>query len=289
MNDEGRQQSATAWKMRYASHLGLRSLEDPTFRHSAGSADPIEQIRFAASLGFAGMEDNSVKVRPVATQERIGAELARHGLEMGCFVNNPARWNQPLWGRSDDEARGLLAEDLDASIEAAKRLGGSIATVVSGCDPSVPLGFQLANMVENLKRFGDVAARAGLVLAVETVDEGRWPNMLLHHIADAYAVVRAVDSPAVKLLFDFGHVQSMDGQVLDNLAATWDQIAIIQVADIPGRFELGSGELNWPNILRFVRGRGYTGLIELEHVNSQPGIAGERAMLGNLRAIDEAI
>jgi hydroxypyruvate isomerase len=281
--------SGQGWKMRYASHLGLRSAKDPTFANSAGSADPIEQIRYAASVGFGGVEDNSAKTRTPEMQERMGAELARLGLEMGCFVNNPTRWNQPLWGRSDDEARGLLADDIDASIETAKRLNGRVATVVSGRDPAIPLAFQLANMVENLKRFGDVAARAGLTLAVETVDNERWPGMLLNHIADAYAVVRAVDNPAVMLLFDVGHVQAMDGQILDNLARTWDRIAVIQAADIPSRFELGSGELNWTNILRFIRDRGYTGLVELEHVNSTPGTDGERIMMDRLRAIDASI
>jgi len=277
------------WKMRYASHLGLRSSKDPTFAQSAGSIDPIEQIRYAASIGFAGIEDNSAKIRPPEMQDRIGAELARHRLEMGCFVNNQARWNQPLWGRSDDEARAILAEDLNASIETAKRLGGKVTTIVSGRDPAVPLAYQRANMVENLKRFGEVAHRAGLTLAVETVDEERWPNMLLHHIADAYAVVRAVDCPAVTLLFDVAHVQAMDGQIIDNLARTWDRIGVIQVADIPGRYELGSGELNWTNILRFIRDRGYKGVVELEHVLTKPSAEGEQAMLAQLRAIDDAI
>jgi len=289
MNDPGRHPGGGPWKLRYAPHIGLKSLEEPLFLHSAGSSDPIEQIRYVAALGFAGIEDNSVKLRPAALQERMGAELARLGLEMGCFVNNPMRWNQPLWGRSDQAARDDLAKDFAESAETAKRLGGRYATVVSGREAAVPLGYQLANMVENLKRLAEPAAKAGLVLAVETVDERKWPNMLLHHIADAYAVVRAVDSPAVRLLFDVGHVHPMDGEVLANLALTWDRIGIIQVADIPGRLELGSGELNWANILRFVRDRGYTGLVELEHVVSRPGAEGERAMLDNLRAIDAAI
>lgn len=285
MNDPGRQ----TWKLRYAPHLGLRSSKDGLFAAGAGSADPIAQIGYIASLGFAGIEDNSVKVRPVAIQERMGAELSRLGLEMGCFVNNPTRWNQPLWGRPAEEARDALAQDLAASIATARRLGGKYATVVGGRDPGIPLGYQLANMVENLKRLAEVAENAGLVLAVETVDEGRWPNMLLHHIADAYAVVAAVDSPAVRLLFDVAHVHPMDGEVLANLERCWDRVGVIQVADIPGRYELGSGELNWANILRFVRDRGYTGLVELEHVVSKPGIEGERMVLDRLRAIDAAI
>jgi hydroxypyruvate isomerase len=144
-------------------------------------------------------------------------------------------------------------------------------------------------MIEKLKRAAQVAEKAGLVLCVETVSALRFGGMLLNNIDEAYMVVSAVDSPAVQLVYDFGHVTQMDGEVLSNLRACWDRTAIIQVADIPGRLELGSGELNWVNIFRTIKGLGYTGLIELEHEVSQPGAAGEERVLANLRAIDAAL
>jgi hydroxypyruvate isomerase len=277
------------WKMRYAPHLGLIAPDAPLLPHSAGSADPVEQIAYIASLGFAGVEDNFLKVRPPSVQDRMGAELARRGLEMGCFVNNPMHWNKPIWGSSSSEARSQLERDLDLSIAAAARTGGRFLTVVSAREPEQPRAYQLAIMVENLKRLAEPAEKAGLILAVETVNARRWPGMLLHHIPEAYAVVKAVDSQAVQLVFDIGHVAPMDGEILANLSACWDKVAIIQVADTPSRLELGSGEVNWVNIFRFIRARGYTGLIELEHTLSNPGLDGERAMLDGLRSIDDAV
>jgi hydroxypyruvate isomerase len=277
------------WKQLYAPHVGLMSPDTPLFLHSAGSSDPVDQIRYLAELGFAGIEDNFLRIRPPDVQARMGAELARHGMQMGCFVNNPMHWNRPLWGLDTDDARARLVHDLNESIEAAQRTGGKYLTVVSAHDPAMPVAYQRVRMVENLKRLAPMAERAGVILALETVDATRWPGMLLHHIPDAYAVVRAVDSPAVQLVFDFGHVAPMDGRVIENLKAVWDKVAIIQVADIPGRLELGSGELNWVNIFRTIRELGYTGLIELEHLISQPGAAGERMLLDNLRMIDDAI
>jgi hydroxypyruvate isomerase len=277
------------WKQRYAPHLGLIGPDAPLFIESAGSSDPLAQIEYLASLGFAGIEDNYLKLRPVETQERMGAALERHGMAMGCFVNNPMLWNRPLWGEDSEDARAQLDRDLQDSIEAARRTGGKTLTVVSGLDRAVPAAFQRANMAENLKRLGDVAEKAGVVLAAETVDARRWPGMLLHHIADAYAVVRAANSAAAGLVFDIGHIHPMDGDVTTNLHACWDKIAVIQAADIPGRLELGSGELNWVNLFRMIRDKGYTGLIELEHLLSSPGAPGERAMLESLRAIDDAL
>ena len=278
-----------AWKQRYAPHIGLMGPEAPLFLHSAGSSDPLDQIRFLADLGFAGIEDNFLRIRPPETQARMGEALARNGMAMGCFVNNPMHWNRTLWGLDTDEAKTQLHRDLYESIEAAKRVGGKYLTVVSAQDPAMPAPYQRVHMMENLKRLAPMAERAGVILAIETVDSNRWPGMLLHHIADAYALVKAVDSPAVQLVFDFGHIAPMDGRVIENLRAVWDKVAIIQASDIPGRMELGSGELNWVNIFRTIRSLGYTGLIELEHLNTQPGLAGEQIVLDNLRIIDDAL
>ncbi|MDB5393447.1 MAG: sugar phosphate isomerase/epimerase [Rhodospirillales bacterium] len=278
-----------AWKQRYAPHIGLMAPDAPLFLHSAGSSDPVDQIRYLAELGFAGIEDNFLRIRPPDLQVRIGAELARHGMAMGCFVNNPMHWNRPLWGLDTDDARARLMHDLRESIEAAQRTGGKYLTVVSAMDPATPVAFQRVRMVENLKRLAPMAEKASVILALETVDSSRWPGMLLHHIPDAYAVAKAVDSSSVQLVFDFGHIAPMDGNVIQNLKAVWDKVAVIQVADIPGRLELGSGELNWVNIFRTIRELGYTGLIELEHLISRPGAAGERMLLDNLRIIDDAL
>jgi hydroxypyruvate isomerase len=113
--------------------------------------------------------------------------------------------------------------------------------------------------------------------------------MILNHFGDAWQVVKAVDSPSVKLLFDTGHVAPMDGDVLATLKRAWDEIAIIQVADNPDRCELGMGELNWVNLFRTLNGLGYTGLIELEFLVASEDLAGEQALLQRLRAVDDAL
>jgi hydroxypyruvate isomerase len=277
------------WKMRYAPHIGLMGPDAPLFLETVGSADPVAQIDYLASLGFSGIEDNFLRIRPPEMQERMGAALAGHGMEMGCAVNNPMHWNRPLWGIGSEEARAQLKRDLTESIAAAKRAGGKYLTVVTAHDTAMPAAYQRTRMVEDLKRLAPMAEEAGVILALETVDTNRWPGMLMNHVPEAYEMVKAVGSPAVKLVFDFGHIAPMDGRVIENLTAVFDEIAIIQASDIPGRLELGSGELNWVNIFRTIRRLGYTGLIELEHMLSVPGLAGEKTVLDNLRAIDDAV
>ena len=277
------------WHMRYTGHLGLRAPNAPLFQHSAHSTDPVDQIRFIADLGFAGVQDNFLKLRPVAQQRRIGAELARRGLAMGSFTNNPAHWNRPLWNSGDREARALLRRDLDASIAAAQRVDGHIATCVTAIDPDKPRRIQIEHMIENLKQLADRAARAGIALCVEPV-AGQWiPGMLIDHIADAIAVVRAVDHPAVRLLFDFGHVQTSDGEVLTRFHECAEFIGAIQVADTPGRTDLGAGELDWYSILKAIRARGWPGLIEIVHMPAECSALGEQKLLERLRIIDDAL
>src|SRR5215471_4816225 len=75
-----------SWTLRYAPHLGFRSLDMPLFLASVGSADPVAQIEFVASLGFAGVQDPWFATRPEAVQSKIASALSDFGLTSGCVV-----------------------------------------------------------------------------------------------------------------------------------------------------------------------------------------------------------
>ncbi|WP_162986923.1 TIM barrel protein [Sphingomonas paeninsulae] len=275
--------------MRYAPNIGLNSLDTPLFLESVGSIDPIEQIAFIDDHGFAGIEDNFLKLRAPADQARIGAELARRGLEMGCFVNNVESWNLGRWSSRDPDEQTALQGELELSIETAKRANAKLMTTLIGRNDRESPAFQQAALIDNLKRVAPLAERAGVIICLEAVNARDYPMLLLSDVADAYAVALAVGSPAVRILLDIFHVQARGGDVIDTLTRCWDMVAAVQVADNPGRAEMGSGELNWVNVLRHIRSLGYTGLIELEHEVAMPGIAGEHLMLERLEAIDRAI
>ena len=277
-----------SFNMRYASHLGFLSRDKPLFLETLGTTDPAVHIEYAADQGFAGIEDNLLAGRDKAEQDRIGEALARHGLEMGCFVAS-VDLTKKSWVTYDDTSVSELDGEIASAIETAKRVGGRYLTVAPAGDPSIPFSFQIAATVRHLRRLAERCERAGVMLCIEQTNQYGLPGMLLQHIADAYAVVKAADSASVKLLFDFNHVQMMDGNLVANFERCQDEIAILQIADMPRRRELGLGEVNWPNVLRAVRNAGYRGLIEYEVVPSQPGRAGEQAALNALRQVDAAI
>lgn len=281
--------SVRRWKLRYATHLGLLAPDAPMFRHSARSADIEDQIAYVADLGFAGIQDNFLKLRSVDDQRRIGRAAARRGLEVGSFNNNPLSWDRPLWSGTDPAAREQLDRDLADSIAVAERTGARSAVCVTGRDSSRPMAAQIAAMTAHLRRLADTAAGAGLALNVEPVTAKRFPQLLVNALDDAVAIVRAVDHPSVRLQFDVAHVEEQHGDAFARLREHWPLVGLVQAADVPGRVDLGAGTLDWPGILRWLRDQAYAGLVEIEHVPLDDSAAGEQKLLERLAAIDDAV
>lgn len=267
--------------LRYAARLGK-------FTHLAGE-DPIDQLKFIAGQGFAALEDSRMQQRPVELQERLASEMDRLGLVMGTFIAT-ADFERPTFASGREDLREKTLAELRAGVEVARRLNAKWFTVVPGTlEPRLPMGFQTANAIDLLRRCGDVCARAGIVMVVEPLNA--WvdhPGMFLSQVSQGYALCKAVASPHCKLLADVYHQQITEGNLLPTLEHAWDEIAYVQVGDHPGRCEPTSGEINYRNVFRFLRRKGYTGLVGMEHGQSIPGREGELAVLRAYREIDPA-
>jgi hydroxypyruvate isomerase len=195
---------------------------------------------------------------------------------------------RPMWADSGPQARQRLAHELALAFETAERVGSTHIAVLSGIDPSRGADAQRAAFVDNLRWAAERAVRAGVILLLESVDRARLPDMMLHHIADACDVAAAVDSPAVRLIFDTAHVQAMDGDVVRQLEKAWNRIAIVQLADTPGRIEPGAGQIDFAAVLGVLKRRGFRGLVELEFGWSVAGVETEQAFIERLRRLDAA-
>ena len=149
----------------FAGHLGLRVSKLPLLAYAARSKGPLVQIEALAEYGFKGVQDVFLKARSVSQQKVMASRMATLGLAMGTFNGDPQHWNTPLWSSRDADARSLLRQNLQKSIEVAERMGGGTAVCVCGTDPSRPYEAQLSGMVDNLKEMGEIAAKAGLNLA----------------------------------------------------------------------------------------------------------------------------
>lgn len=261
-----------SFRLDFAPHLGFPTPATPLFAALAGNPGVEAQIEFAAENGFRSVQDPFAARRTPAEQRRVGEVAAAAGITLTCFVYAPIeRASEPHWSAVGAAERAALDQDVDAAIAVGRRIGSRHIAVLAGTDETCEKAEQRAAMAANLRRLADKVADAGMVLCVEAVDGRRLPRMLLHHLSDAMEVVRGADHPAVRLIFDFAHVQAMDGEILNNMDAAWDMIELFQLADHPGRVEPGAGELNFVRLIDEIERRGFAGPCELEHRWSAPG------------------
>lgn len=274
--------NAPRFSLGFAPHEG-------SFR-SRGSR--LEQIAFAADQGFTAWEDNEAAGRPVAEQVAMARALRQRGMTMGVFVASMPKWAQsrPVLGANDDGDRTAFLADIRGSIDVAKRLNAKWMTVVPGfLDRRVPIEIQTGRVIDTMRRAGDIVAPHGLVMVMEPLNTiVDHPGVFLQTVPQGYAIARGVDSPAVKILADLYHEQIQAGHLIRTMDSCWSEIAYLQFGDNPGRKEPGTGEINYANIVRWLRAKRFAGVIGMEHGNSVDGRAGEERLLAAYRAIDAA-
>ena len=273
------------WPFRFATHLGVRSTDTPLFLHSVGSADPVAQIRHAATLGFAGVEDNGLMTRPPDQQSRIGQALAEQGMTMNSFVlgSRPAEWL--YWGREDQATRELLRDELETALSAAQLSGGRTISVVSGDMAGMDRDRQLDAMARHLRELLPRVVDQGVSLALEHISDKRVPGLLLRRLEDSLRLIATVDHPALGLVFDTHHVTEMDS----DLPGSWERarrhVTVVQLADHPDRHEPGTGNIDFVAFLSALHRDAWAGLVELEFTPKQADAEGEAAVLQSLSRI----
>ena len=265
------------FRLKYAPHFGM-------FKEHAGE-DLVAQLEFARAEGFTAWEDNGMMGRPVADQERIGKAMARLGITMGVFVVSAYR-NGDLWATTGKkELVDKFVETCRTAVDVAKRVNAKWMTVVPGnFERRLPIGVQTGYVIDALRRGVEVLEPHGLVMVLEPLADT--PDLFLRTGDQAYEICRAVDSPSCKILYDMYHIQKNAGHIIPVMDLIWSEIGYLQVGDNPGRKEPGTGEMNYTNIFRHVHGKGFTGVIGMEHGNAKPGREGERAVIDAYVAAD---
>ncbi len=279
----------TQFKLKFAPHIGLTNLEDGMFIHHAGK-DPIAQIQFIAAQGFQGIEDNFMKIRSKEQQLAIARELKKQGMQLGSFVHNTTTWQDATLVSKPSEVQEIILKEIRETIEVAKRVDGKYLTLLSGkSHPTMERQYQKANFIENLRVIAKEAEKAGLILGLEAINGKEFPGTFITKVTDAYEIVKAVNSPSIKLTFDMYHVQIENGNIINNFDQTFDEIAYIHMADNPGRSEPGTGEMNFENLLKHIYYSGYTGFIDMEHVTSVAGKKGEQHIIQIYKDLNEKL
>lgn len=116
-----------------------------------------------------------------------------------------------------------------------------------------------------LERIGEIGAAAGVTFCVENLNTiVDHPGVPLARAKDTLALVEGVGHPNVKMMLDLYHAQIGEGNLVELVRRCGDAIGEVQVADVPGRCEPGTGEIHYPAIAKALHAIGYTGTIGLE-------------------------
>ena len=268
------------FRMKYGPHFGM-------FKNSAGN-DPIDQLKFAADQGFTAWEDNGMMRKPVELQNRIAKTMTDLDITMGVFVCSRGFGKKDFVTITSKDFQDGLRKQMSEAVTVAKRVNATWATGVPG-DVNLKLehDYQMANCIENLKVCAEVLEPAGVVMVLEPLNwYANHPGLFLTKIPQAYLICKAVSSPSVKILDDLYHQQISEGNLIPNMDAAWDEIAYFQMGDNPGRKEPTTGEINYRNIFKHIHEKGFTGVLGMEHGNSQKGVKGEQAVIDAYRWCD---
>ncbi|HEX2074235.1 MAG TPA: TIM barrel protein [Geodermatophilus sp.] len=116
-----------------------------------------------------------------------------------------------------------------------------------------------------LERLAALGERAGRVFTLENLNTAvDHPGTPFARAADTIALIEAVDSPHLRLNLDLYHAQIGEGNLVQLVERALPLVGEIQVADVPGRCEPGTGEIHYPAVAAALDRLGYRGVVALE-------------------------
>ncbi len=228
----------------------------PCFFPSASSEEVCAAIRAVAGLGYDTVELYDWRMlKPDAVRDT----LHETGVELRSILVPENRLTTP-------ECRDLWLTSLQKTCEIAAQMGVRHAITQVGNDTGVPRPYQHAAIVEALCAAKPILEHYGVTVMPEPLNtKVNHPGYYLTAAAEAFDVIREVDSPFVKVIYDIYHQQITEGDILPTVTANLDLIAHLHAAGHPGRHDLWEGELNYRYIFDALDRAGYTGACGLEY------------------------
>jgi hydroxypyruvate isomerase len=175
---------------------------------------------------------------------------------------------------TDPDGADALLRTAEQSIAAAARLGNpNLNLHGTGLDdrglPVEPVetvtGAMWLAAEDTLSRIAALGEREGVVFCLENLNTAvDHPGTPFGKAADTRTLVAAVDSPNLRMNLDLYHAQIGEGNLIETVRASVPWIGEVQVADVPGRCEPGTGEINYPAVATALWDAGYAGVVGLE-------------------------
>ena len=181
-------------------------------------------------------------------------------------------------GIADPQARDPFLAELNTFVGTAQKLECPAIIVLSGNRvENLPKQAHHDACVEALKRAADVAAKHNLILLLENIDQEENPKYYLTSVGEGFEIVRKVGNPHVKFLYDFYHEQISEGNLIKKLKENIDLVGLVHIADVPGRHQPGTGEINYASIYRVLAELKYSGYAAMEFIPEGDPLAALRS------------
>jgi hydroxypyruvate isomerase len=168
----------------------------------------------------------------------------------------------------DPAQRDNFLADVRTAIGYARKLEIPQIILMSGNEiPGRSHEEQYRSLVEGAKRAGDLAANTGITLIVEPLNSKvDHKGFFLTTCTEGLKLVREVDNPHVRLLFDIYHEQVQQGNVIPTLTEAAPYVAVFHVADSPGRHDPGTGGIDYASIYKAIQKTGFAGFVTMEYL-----------------------
>src|SRR5437870_11184907 len=209
----------------------------------------LDRFEAAARAGFTGVEYSSPYDHPVS---ELRTRLQATGLTQ-VLINSPA-------GNRAAGERGMAClpgretafrDGVGQALDYAVALDCKLVHVMAGVPPEdVAWDTAAALYAANLAWAAEKALAAGVRLVIEPLNPRDAPGYLLRPQEQGAAIVAAIGRDRLGLQFDIYHCQTAQGDVTTRLAALMPAIDHMQLADVPGRHEPGTGEIGWEFVFR---------------------------------------
>lgn len=184
----------------------------------------------------------------LAKKRELGLDVAAICAKDRGNLDNPAERERAIAG-------------LRETIPVARQFGCPNIIVTAGDNAGQDRAAAKQSIIDGLKAMAPLAEEAGVTLVLEPISGGYFVDS-----AEPFEIVRAVNSPVVKVLFDIFHYQVMEGNITETIRNNIDWIGHLHAAQIPGRGEITEGELNYSYIIREIRKTGYDRYFGLEYM-----------------------
>ena len=221
-----------------------------------GQMDFCDAVKTVKKLGFDAVETYNWRNLDL---DKVRETCQETGVELLSMCTTE-------FNMTDPQRRKAWLDGLAISCEAANRVGAKKLITQVGQDTGAERQVQHDSIVAALTEAKPILESTGVTIMIEPLNTYvNHPGYYLWSSAEAFEIIRQVDNPFVKVVYDIYHQQVMEGNIIPSVTGNLDCIAHLHSAGHPGRHELQYGENDYKVIFAAVDKAGYQGTCGLEY------------------------